>query len=371
MNGYSDEVNFYQQQQLQIAFNKAEELSLSNAALQQELKSAHSSIQLKDGQLQSISGEYENIKNAYEKLCKKHSEFEIEFESAQKTLEQETLIRVDFENKIQSLREELEFKSKVHATELFEARKVQTVAVSEESYKAEYDQRLEATIMDLRERHEQDIENFKDECDASYNSRIEELEMQVSASRQSSSSSNDKLMGYSVKIDHLEIAVKSLQSENNSVTTTMKDLESQLEMQKQISAKQISEANKERDDMKETLTSLEKEYQELADIKVRLDAEINVYRKLLEEEESRLKMTPSPMPESGTRVRTKARRKRKRVQMSEEMMQQSTATSTMTTTASSSAAEQSEGQQSSVKRRREDVLHEAAGPDADNRCTVM
>ena len=40
----------------------------------------------------------------------------MEFESAQKTLEQETLIRVDFENKIQSLREELEFKSKVHAT---------------------------------------------------------------------------------------------------------------------------------------------------------------------------------------------------------------------------------------------------------------
>ena len=48
--------------------HRAEELSLSNAALQQELKSAHSSIQLKDGQLQSISGEYENIKNAYGKL---------------------------------------------------------------------------------------------------------------------------------------------------------------------------------------------------------------------------------------------------------------------------------------------------------------
>ena len=59
-------------------------------------------------------------------------------------------------------------------------------------------------------------------------------------------------------------------------------------MEKQIREKSVKEAKEEREELCMTLKDLEKEYEELADIKVKLDGEIAVYRKLLEEEENRL-----------------------------------------------------------------------------------
>lgn len=71
------------------------------------------------------------------------------------------------------------------------------------------------------------------------------------------------------------------------VKSSNAELQRKVETQQEIHTAAIRQMEQERDETKETLSLLEKEYQELADIKVKLDGEISVYRKLLEEEETR------------------------------------------------------------------------------------
>ena len=56
--------------------------------------------------------------------------------------------------------------------ELTEARKVSTVTINEETFKAEYENKLEATINDLREQHEVDMEQYKDDVESAFQSKV-------------------------------------------------------------------------------------------------------------------------------------------------------------------------------------------------------
>ena len=71
------------------------------------------------------------------------------------------------------------------------------------------------------------------------------------------------------------------------VKSSNEELQRKVETQQEVHTNAIRQMEQERDETKKTLSALEKEYQELADIKVKLDGEISVYRKLLEEEETR------------------------------------------------------------------------------------
>ena len=47
-----------------------------------------------------------------------------------------------------------------------------TVTINEETFKAEYENKLEATINDLREQHEVDMEQYKDDVESAFQSKV-------------------------------------------------------------------------------------------------------------------------------------------------------------------------------------------------------
>merc|ERR1719351_411678 len=176
-------------------------------------------------------------------------------------------MRVDFENKIQSLREDLQFKEKIYSQELHEARKVTNVSINEETFKAEYERRLEATIIDLRERHEQDVEILKEDLTDNFTEKIESLKSDLESTRSEYAKTLEKMTSSNVKTAKMNETILKLQAENNRLTNETNELQTEVKMEKQIREKSVKEAN-----------------EELADIKVKLDGEIAVYRKLLEKE---------------------------------------------------------------------------------------
>ena len=73
----------------------------------------------------------------------------------------------------------------------------------------------------------------------------------------------------------------------NGFQNKVRDLEGEVETERQLRVTAIQVVEKDRDEAMKTIAKMEMEYGELLDTKLKLDREISVYRKLLEEEEQR------------------------------------------------------------------------------------
>ena len=65
------------------------------------------------------------------------------------------------------------------------------------------------------------------------------------------------------------------------------DLQGEIETERELRITSIMAIEKERDEAKAIIARMEKDFSQLLDVKLQLDHEISVYRKLLEEEEHR------------------------------------------------------------------------------------
>ena len=78
------------------------------------LKAAQRKLSDKESQLLMVNQEARSLESVLQELRKECQELKDSLESAKYTLEQETLTRVDLENKLQSKEEELSFKKEMY-----------------------------------------------------------------------------------------------------------------------------------------------------------------------------------------------------------------------------------------------------------------
>lgn len=201
----------------------------------------------------SVCSERKKLQDELREAEKEATKFRKSFEAMRKDLEHETLIRVDLENNIQSLREELTFKEQVHSQELSESKMRRQSEISEiDGFLMEqYETKLQQTLQELRDQYDSQLRMNREEISELYDARIHNLESRLSSER----------------VQHDEERQKLEQ-----------------------------ELNRLRDEMSIQL----KEYQDLMDIKISLDMEIAAYDKLLSSEETRLNITPNVTSTSAT-----------------------------------------------------------------------
>ncbi|CAM9905547.1 unnamed protein product [Lampetra planeri] len=244
-----------------------------------------------------------------------------------KQLEEETLARVTAENAAQSLKEELEFRRSMFENEVKETRKRHESRLVEidAGHQQEYENKLAQALQDLRAEHTDQVQLYKRELENNYKTKMENAKMSLQQNSTMSGVVQEELTESRMRIETLNNQLGALQRQVAGAEAQIRDLEETLRRERDSHWRQLADKDRELTEIRQAMTAQINEYEHLLEVKLALDMEISAYRKLLEGEEERLHLSPSPssrvtVTRSSETVRTSGgsgARKRLDVQESE------------------------------------------------------
>ncbi|XP_023990198.1 lamin-B2 [Physeter macrocephalus] len=215
---------------------------------------------------------------------------------AKKQLEKETLMRVDLENRCQSLQEELAFRKDVFEEEVRETRRrhERRLVEVDSSRQQEYDFKMAQALEELRAQHDEQVRLYRLELEQTYQAKLDNAKLSSDQNDKAASAAREELKEARMRVESLSYQLSGLQKQANAAEDRIRELEETVAGERDKFRKMLDAKEREMTEMRDVMQQQLAEYQELLDVKLALDMEISAYRKLLEGEEERLKLSPSP-----------------------------------------------------------------------------
>ncbi|KAI7793303.1 lamin B1 [Triplophysa rosa] len=289
------------------------------------VKEVEALLNTKEAALITAASEKKTVEKTLTDLQLHVQELEKSLSSSKKQLSDETLLRVDLENRCQSLSEELDFRKNMFEEELKETRHRHESRLVEvdSGRQMEFEFKLAQALTDMRQQQDQQVKLYKDEMEQTYMAKLENVRLCSEMNSSSASVAREELRESTLRVENLSSQLAHLQKEARGWQDRIRELEEALNREKDLSRRLLSEKEREIADVRAKMQKQLDEYEQLLDVKLALDMEINAYRKLLEGEEERLKLSPSPSSRvtvsraSSSRSLRTTRGKRKRVDVEE------------------------------------------------------
>jgi len=275
VNRLRDDVNDYRNRYEEVRREVERERTQWGAAI----AAAREDLERQKAMYISIQGEEEHLYKDQERLYE-------ELRIAKDELDKAVHERLDYQRREQNLQAELDFLHRVHSQEVTELRNLLATAPADtrEFFKNE----LALAIRDIKAEYDAIIQHNTDNMRHLYESKVIAIEDSIESQREVAATRE-------VEVTKMKESMSALQSKFHELERKNRELEAEahkLDMQLREDQRQYEEELSKRDTalrfMREDCQTLVAELQSLLNTKQTLDAEIAIYRKMLEGEEGRI-----------------------------------------------------------------------------------